>query len=113
MSAAHMYGLPNHTDLSFLRGRELQQVCFGRWQVILHFDGAVSISIESLYEIDAQPADRLKMLELIEARVLEASAAGHGAIKIRFADGRTLQILDSKQEFESYRISAPGINIIV
>ena len=46
-----MYGIPEPHELSFLIGKELQQVCFGRNETILHFFKDVSITIMCLSEV--------------------------------------------------------------
>jgi hypothetical protein len=40
-----MYRLPRETDLSFLLGAELLQVCVGMNEVILHFDREIRITV--------------------------------------------------------------------
>ena len=42
-----MYGLTNDIDLSFLTGREVQQVAIGVYQVQFGFDEDVTIAVES------------------------------------------------------------------
>src|SRR5207237_8419413 len=49
-----MYGLPSNTDLSFLVGRQLAQLCLGQYQAQLRFDGDVTISLEGEFSLDGQ-----------------------------------------------------------
>lgn len=44
-----MHPFPNATELHFLIGLELEQVCLGRWQIQLNFD-KVRINIEGALE---------------------------------------------------------------
>ncbi len=44
-----MYGLRSDLDLSFLVGPTLLQVCIGENEVVLRFDGNISITIESRF----------------------------------------------------------------
>jgi hypothetical protein len=39
-----MHGLPNHTDLSFLNGRDLDAICFERGQLHFRFHAPLSNS---------------------------------------------------------------------
>jgi len=41
-----MFGLPSDFDASFLEGAMVLQVCIGLHEVILNFDGDISITIE-------------------------------------------------------------------
>jgi hypothetical protein len=41
-----VYGLPLEQDFTFFVGLVLLQVCFGRHELILNFDGDTSITIE-------------------------------------------------------------------
>ncbi len=46
-----MYGLDESVDLSFMVGKELDQVCVGLYQVILNFSDRLTILIESNCEL--------------------------------------------------------------
>jgi len=50
-----MYGLPEDFDGTFLQGRELEQVCFSRNQVYLHFGDQVEIMIEGSFSYEETP----------------------------------------------------------
>jgi hypothetical protein len=118
-----MHGLPANIDLAFLQNRELQQVCIGRHEAILHFGDDVSITIFSdighrseLGEIDAiykriMPAAPT-LCNLINASITKASAAGPGTLVLVFSTGEELEIYDSSSAYESYHI-ANRDNLIV
>ena len=41
-----MFGLPKDTNFDYLIGAELQQVSFGRFQLLLRFSNKIEISVE-------------------------------------------------------------------
>jgi hypothetical protein len=109
-----MFGLPADTDLSFLHGRQLTQVCVGQYQVLMHFDEEVSISVDSEIDISheatamadqstssANPGD---LLPALGALVKNASAPGDGSLVISFDNGVVVKVLDSSLRYESYQI---------
>jgi hypothetical protein len=49
---ASMYGVPATSELQFLVGLSLLQVCVGEYQVILNLDSETSISLECDMTID-------------------------------------------------------------
>jgi hypothetical protein len=109
-----MNGLPEGTDLTFLLNRELIQVCVGLYQVILNFDGKVSISIEGdfIAELKGRTAKRGKklpmsasvLLDLLGQRVEEVQGSADGTLSLKLGHAATITIFDSNREFESYQI---------
>jgi hypothetical protein len=45
-----MYGLDKDMDLSFFSEKELLQVCVGEYQIIIRFDGDITLSLECTFE---------------------------------------------------------------
>src|SRR5262245_39495356 len=58
-----MYGIPNNVDWSFLISKELLQVCIGRHQISLRFEGDVSIDIECAFD-HFGPSSKLLSVQL-------------------------------------------------
>ena len=112
-----MHGLPACTDLSFLDGRTLLQVCVGLYQVILKFDEDVSISIEGKFKVvqagktqrknKALPLSASVLLRLVGQTIKRVEGEPSGTLFLDFGDGNTLIILDSNREFESYQVVHP------
>jgi hypothetical protein len=118
-----MYGLNKNTDLSFLIQRQLEQVAIGLHQVQLNFDQDVSISLEcqfdhisngeSLITSKNLPHSASSLLQLIGSKICEVENPGNGNIENIFSDQSIVKIFDNNESYESYQISAPGINLIV
>jgi hypothetical protein len=119
-----MNGLPSDIDLSFLVGQELQQVCIGRHEAILHFGDAVSICIESeighksnlgkltaIYKTIAPSASML--VSLINSSIVKAYAESPGTLVLELCNGQVLEIYDANSEYESYQISYDNRVIVV
>lgn len=110
-----MYGLPEGIDLSFFVGATLVQVCIGENEVILNFDGEVSLmcsssvryagagKTESLLLADAKLAGAA-VLDLLGSNVTEVSAARDGTLALTWSAGDRLELSDSWTEYESYTI---------
>ncbi len=108
-----MYGLVKGTDVSFLSGAELEQVCIGLYQVILNFDKGVSISLECKYQVNGKVGDVIGLVQLLGHRILVPMNEGGGEIILQFTNGGVVIIHDSNLDAESYQITAPGKQIIV
>jgi len=115
-----MYGLRKDTDLQFLKGRILQQVAIGSYQVQFAFDADVTISIQSKFTFfdgtnefiwtsepsTAEVAARTVVLLGSGIQMLETSPDGR--LALGFSCGRRLTIFDSVKDFESYSINWAG-----
>ena len=109
-----MYGLPTDTDLSFLNDCELNQVCVGRNEVILNFNGGdVSIYVGGEYDIDGTGGTPKDLFRFLGFRITTVSNAGNGTIHLSFADVGRISIHDSEPHYESYTINAPEKCIVV
>ena len=109
-----MYGLPKGMNLTFFDQRTLIQVCIGGHDLILNFDGGISVTITSSIAIvglaaayerydDFREAGS-RLVKLIDLKVEGAGAEGAGTLKIRFAGDETLFIFDDSEQYESYTI---------
>ncbi len=109
-----MYGLPNDLDLSFLVGVTLLQVCVGANEVILHFDGEVSITIESRFRVrgtnghdavfEDKPSSAASLAELLSDSIVDCLGHQDGTLRLSFAKGGLLEVYDSLEHYESYQI---------
>ena len=82
-----MYGLSDDVNLSFLVGRELQQICVGLYQVQLNFDENTWVHMESALRVTTPTGEEI-LIEDLRHAVCEGRA-GH--------DSR------SKTDYESYQ----------
>lgn len=117
-----MYGLPEDTDLGFLAGRELIGVFIALHQVVLHFDGDVSVMIQCDFECDWDaspqaerklPTSAVCLLRLLGLKTNECVHLGNGDLKILFDRGLGLTLFDSDPNYECYEITAPDRQIVV
>ncbi len=121
-----MYGLPEDFDGTKFVGRVLLQVCFGLYQLQLHFDGELSISVQSAvaYKQDRTgdlkrlsvpeiPASPPPLLKLLEHKIVKAFGDDKGTLTLEFDDGQMLQCLEEGSKYESYDINLGKSLIIV
>ena len=118
-----MYGLPADTDLSFLEGALLTQVCAGENEVILHFDRSISITIEGAIRavepdgavlcLEEPRAIASSVLPFLGSSIVETSVLPPGTLRVRWSSESVLEVLDSSDEYESYSIKAGDTLIVV
>jgi hypothetical protein len=121
-----VYGLPRDFDGAKLVGRQLLQVCFGLYQLQLHFDGELSISVESAVAYKEDPneeltrvsipdlaASRPPLLHLLHHKIVNALGDDKGTLTLEFDNRQVLQCLDEGEKYESYQINIGKSLIIV
>jgi uncharacterized protein DUF6188 len=119
-----MYGLDPKTDLSFLLGREVQQVAIGIHQVQIRFDQKVCIAIESRFQYSDRlgqtfechadhPVDATRLVELLGTALTDFRPEPSGTLALKFGTAGTLILFDDSKEYESYQISTPDRYIVV
>lgn len=117
-----MYGLAKHTDLSFLKGRELIQVQIGWGEAQLIFEEPTRISIQSQIQLvypneywEAHshfPFAANALSKLLGQKVGTVEIESEGLLKLTFSNGTILEISEDKVPYESYQIHH-GDKIIV
>jgi hypothetical protein len=116
-----MYGLPPDFDGSFFVGRKLEMICVNANQIYLHFNQQLTVTIESslTYQrgdtatIINVPLSKCDLVALLEHSVTQASAGKEGKLTLKFDNGDTVQCLDDRPNYESYRIRNGDREIIV
>ena len=120
-----MYGLSKDTDLSFLNGREVEQVAIGVYQIHFGFDEDVRISVEGQFAyFDGQEewvwkpepgAARIaaRTVSLLGATIKTFDGKEDGTLSLAFSNGQRLTIVDNSKQYESYNITRPGQTIVV
>ena len=118
-----MYRLPPNVDLSFFRGKALQQVCIGANELILHFDDRISIIITSVFSYapgkgpqriyDDYRAAAGVVVRFINETVVSAKGDAKGTLSLEFSGGGRLSILDDSEHYESYVIKNGDMTIVV
>jgi hypothetical protein len=110
-----MFGLAPETDLSFLRGVELLQVCIGANEVILAFHPNVTITIEGTFQVevpgstaevfDDARSSAASLVTLLEGTVKSVAWEESGTVRLDFTSGAALEIYDSQEHYESFQIT--------
>jgi hypothetical protein len=118
-----MYGLPRDVSLGFFEGKTLLQACFGAHDLILNFDGDVSITVTSsigwaspdglIQQYDDFCHGAPPVLDLLNQPVTAAAAVDAGTLRLQFADGSRLYVYDDSKEYESYTITNGDQMIVV
>lgn len=118
-----MYGLPQNINLDFLLNKQLIQACFGICEVILHFDGETSITLECNFavtrlsdddqEIPASSLGSSGILKLLGTQIIGLVNNGGSELKIIFSNQYIIIIYDSNSDYESFQITHPSRTIVV
>jgi len=112
-----MYGLSQDIDLTFLKGRTLEEVVGDEYQVRIIFDDHVKISLECDCEVNGAvlPLDSVSdALATMVGRVVKSSEhTGQGGVRITFTSGGEVVFLDGNHEYESYNITWKSGTIVV
>jgi hypothetical protein len=109
-------------DFSFLRGKEVIQICFGLYQIQMHLFENVSICWEHRFDhkgrgaISADMTESLTrdttLLSLLGQTVERVVTSTHNALILQFSNNEALTIFVSGGPYESVSITAPGKHII-
>jgi hypothetical protein len=118
-----VYGLPPETDLDFLAGTQLIQVCVGENETILQFGPGMSIMVASAVhliepggtDVDLSDAREVgsRLLPLLGDHIAAAMAIPPGTLRLCWSSGSILEIIDSWDRFESYTIRYGDRTIVV
>jgi len=118
-----MYGLPQGVDLSFLVGKELIQVGVGSCDIVLAFDGQLSISIQTtvyhskkgkpLAAYEVGPSSAGVLLPLLRSAITQFTANQEGTLNMTFSNGECVEIRDEDTHYECYQIEHEGSLIVV
>ena len=112
-----MDGLPLDVDLNALVGCAVIQLRIEVGQLQIHFDNGDSVTVESAIVVtgtndDARideygPAASL-LCRLLDDRVSGATREEDGGLRLRFASGTKLRVLNDSALFESLQVRVAG-----
>ena len=123
-----MYKIRLDEDWSFFVGKALSQLCIGSYDVQLHFNDGVSISIygedpeksfnhkttrSSSSEVLGMPGGAVTLVSLLGATVQMAASENDATLTISFDNEEELRIYDSNDFYESFTINGPNGLIVV
>jgi hypothetical protein len=109
-----MYPVPPESELRFLEGATVIQVCIGRNEAILRMHKDVTITIEcaitfverdgheSTYESSADAATML--VNLLDRQVTRVQRLDSAGIELVFQNSERLRLRDSSPGYESFQI---------
>jgi hypothetical protein len=116
-------GLAAGTDVSFLVGASLTQVCVGQNEVILNLspagdpwtDPGASITVQSAIRLvlptemeftsDAPVLIGPALLPILGSAVAGAAVVQPGTLRLTWSSGHVLDIIDSVEHYESYIVT--------
>lgn len=117
-----MYGLDARQDLGFLDNCVLLQVGIGENEIVFRFSGDVVLVVESDFQIDdgiesvsySNPIEAAGMAaKLVGGTVISAQATPSGNLRINLVGHRSIEVVDSSENFESYQLEWPGGSLVV
>jgi hypothetical protein len=117
-----MHGVKPDTDLSPLLGKRVESILFSRFQVIIHLEDRLFISLEA--ECSFEQGDSIvrredyrplanSFAELLGHCIDEAKVVSADTIEFEFSNGVLLSIFDSNERYESFQIQLPGQLLVV
>jgi len=113
-----MHQVPKDVDWSFMFGKDLIQVCYGKYQTQLIFDGNLCISIEAgivhcrrgkvIGKSSGREQGITSLIGLLGASIEDVQLAGEDMLVLAFTNSDVLRVLKHEDPYESFSISAPG-----
>jgi hypothetical protein len=112
-------------QVAFLTGVEVEQVCLGKYQIILNCSSDVSISVESSLrhlvadetasaEWNADGATGLPHIHRLLGSVISGiSVQQDGSLLLRFSQGDTVLVGIRSDGLESFQITKPNVCVVV
>lgn len=118
-----MYGIPVGETFAFIEGRVLEQLCFGRHELILNFDDGLSITVEGALGITLAGAgefvvdDALDIASVLAGLISDTVTAievnDPRSFSMRFAQGHIVRLIDSSRRYESFQVRHGDYLIVV
>jgi len=109
-----MYKLPSDFDTTFLIGAVLEMICFNANQIYFHFNRNISFVVENnVFYTEARTAVEKKvdvscnesnLMQLLEHAIEQAKADSSGTLTTVFDNGAVLKLVDTSEQYESYKI---------
>jgi hypothetical protein len=111
-----MYGLNTELDTKFFEGQRLIQVCFGKHDLILHFDETIRIELLVTSSISSATlgaelqrshnfADHAStLLACLDFLTTSVRVLDTKTLRIEFSNDTTIEIHDDSEQFESFTI---------
>jgi len=108
-----MYGIPLNSDLTRLVSQKIESICIERFSIVLHCSNGFEITIECRIQVDFQDVHYNSLSEWINLKIYALTISDNRRLDIYFDNGKILSLLDSNENYESFRITGPGVDLIV
>jgi hypothetical protein len=110
-----VYRIPPDLDLEGLIGSDLAQICLGRYQVNLHFDGRIIVQVESAIQVleterviaewdQEMNWSSAAFQRIVNETVASWSVLDDRCLEIAFGNGLSLRLYDNSDQYESMQI---------
>jgi hypothetical protein len=119
-----MYKINKNISFEFLKGKELLQICVGKYQMIFNFEDSISVSIESKFILklshdyyerwESSSKDiPIRTFELLNHKIVDVFIPNEMTLQLIFENGDEMMIYDSKDNYESFQVTHKAGCIIV
>ena len=118
-----MHRLDGATDLSFLAGVCVEQICVSTGASTINGEGRVSIRVFggfaistpklSCVQFEGTVEDAAALFPLLGDRIRVAQATPDGGLKLDFNSGTALEIFSDSDQYECFTIENGGVLIVV
>jgi hypothetical protein len=109
-----MYSIPKDFDGSFLLNKDIETICFGQYQVNLHFAAGAWLQIEGEFEHYSRdgllqrgqgfPIVQTTLLRLLGTTATNASFSEAGSLQLEMSNGDRLVVMGNNGMYEAYRL---------
>lgn len=117
-----MYRLDKLLDLTPLKGKEVEQVAIGQYQVILNLTDDFSIYIggsykygkgDALVENNGQdPSSSKELVDLLGKEIINSYIESDRILSMHFSNDCILELIDDSDQYESFTITGESFEII-
>lgn len=117
-----MYSLNKDTDTSSLIEKSLIQVAIGLHQIILNFDGDLSISSEGkivhksdghIITISSYPHQCISLMRLIGMKIQKVLIKNEKTLILQFNNNEELEFQDDSEHYETLSVTGKDNNIVM
>lgn len=118
-----MHGLKSDADLSFLKGRTLEGICMGAFQLKFEFEPDVLIDVQGAVKLKDTSGNEREFEYAVEAvgsmhwlitqTITSESWKVDGTLALGFENGEVLTLLDKREMYEAYQIHYDDLVVVV
>ena len=119
-----MYGINSTAKFDFLINKSLNQICIGLYQLMLNFDGPVTIATECTLHLSTADGATIEIRSdnhetarnltcLLGSTVDTIDLKGREELTLYFSNDHALTIIDNSDGSESFSVTANDIEMII